>query len=879
MFGRKRPTKDFNAEIEAHLQLEIERLQGQGLSDEEARATARRTFGNVMHAEERFYESGRWLWWDHLVQDVRFGVRMLAKSPGFAAVTVLTLALAIGANTVIFSAVYAVLLKPLPFKDSHRLVFIEKKNPSRGWDRNPVSPAEILAWRNQSGAFEDVAAYTQRHCVLTGAGEAEEDPCEVISSNLFPILGVATIRGRTFSADEDKPQGPRVAILSYGLWLRRFAADENVIGRSIYIDGASYTIVGVMPSNFSHEYAPPYHALSESYAQLWLSGVALSPAIAWNDYFGIGRLKSGISSRQAEAQMDTVSARIGAMYPDLKGWRAQLMSLRTMSSGDTRPALLVLMAATTFVLLIACANIANLFLARGASRANEFAVRNALGASQGRIVRQLLTESFVVSMAGGILGVLLASWGAKALVALAPPFLLKTAPGLAGGAADSRVLAFSFVTVVMTTFLFGLAPALQSSRPDVTETLKETGRSSLQSPRHRRFRSALVVSEIALAMVLLIGAGLMVRTLAHLSRVNLGFNPANVLTLRAPLSGERYKEPQARAQFWERALSAAESLPGVEAASVSLRLPINGWAGQFFNTADDPNPPVGQVPTANYVIVGPGYFRAMQIPLRRGRSFNEHDTQSGDKVVIVNAELARLYWPGQDPLGKQLRVGSRAAPWLSVVGVAENVLSQGFDAGFNPEVYVPYEQYPWLLGGPKHLVVRTSAGVKPETLAHAVVQEIHRLDKDVPVADIATMELIAREPMAQQRMVMALLVSFAGLALVLSALGIYSVLSYSVAQRTREIGLRVALGAERGSVLRLVVGGGAGLAFLGIAVGIATALALTRLMADLLYGVRPADPVTFGVVTTVLAATSLLACYIPARRAMKVDPIVALRYE
>src|SRR5713226_4419302 len=758
MFGRKRPASDFNAEIEAHLQLEIERLQEQGLSDEEARAAARRTFGNVMHAEERFYESGRWLWWDHLVQDVRFGVRMLAKSPGFAAVTVLTLALAIGANTVIFSAVYAVLLKPLPFKDSHRLVFVEKKNLSRGWDRNPVSPAEILAWRNQSEAFEDMAAYTQRHCVLTGAGEAEEDPCEVISSNLFPILGVAPIRGRTFSAVEDKPQGPRVAILSYGLWLRRFAADENVIGRSFYIDGASYTIVGVMPSNFSHEYAPPYHALSESYAQLWLSGVALSPAIAWNDYFGIGRLKSGISSRQAEAQMDTVSARIGAMYPDLKGWRAQLMSLRTMSSGDTRPALLVLMAATTFVLLIACANIANLFLARGASRANEFAVRNALGASQGRIVRQLLTESFVVSMAGGILGVLLASWGAKALVALAPPFLLKTAPGLAGGAADSRVLAFSFVTVVMTTFLFGLAPALQSSRPDVTETLKETGRSSLQSPRHRRFRSALVVSEIALAMVLLIGAGLMVRTLAHLSRVNLGFNPANVLTLRAPLSGERYKEPQARAQFWERVLSAVESLPGVEAASVSLRLPINGWAGQFFNTADDPNPPVGQVPTANYVIVGPGYFRAMQIPLRRGRSFNEHDTQSGDKVVIVNAELARLYWPGQDPLGKQLRVGSRAAPWLSVVGVAENVLSQGFDAGFISEVYGPYGQYPWLLGGPKHLVVRTSAGVKPETLAHAVVQEIHRLDTDVPVADIATMELIAREPMAQQRMVMALLV-------------------------------------------------------------------------------------------------------------------------
>jgi len=878
MLGRKRPASDFHAEIEAHLQNEVERLQEQDLSDEEARAAAHRAFGNVMHAEERFYESGRWLWWDHLWQDIRFGLRMLAKSPGFAAVTVLTLALAIGANTVIFSAVYAVLLKPLPFKNSDRLVFIEKKNSSRGWDRNPISPAEILAWRNQSGAFEGMAAYTQRHCVLTGGGEAEEDPCEVISSNLFPILSVAPIRGRTFSADEDKPEGPRVALLSYALWLRRFAADENVIGRFIDIDGASYTIVGVMPSGFSHGYAPPYHALSESFAQLWLSGIALSPTVAWNDYFGIGRLKPGISLQQAEAQMDTVSVRIEPIHPDLKGWRAQLMSLRTMSSGDTRPALLVLMAATTFVLLIACANIANLLLARCASRASEFAVRNALGASQGRIVRQLLTESFLVSMAGGVLGVLLASWGAKTLAALAPPFLMKTAPGLASGAADSRVFAFSFVIVAMTTFLFGLAPALQSSRPYVTETLKETGRSSLQSPRNRRFRSALVVSEIALAMVLLIGAGLMVRTLAQLSRVNLGFKPANVLTMRAPLSGQRYKEPQAWAQFWERALAAVESLPGVEAASVSLRLPIIGWAGQFFNTADDPNPPAGQVPSANYVIVGPGYFRTMQIPLRRGRSFNEHDTQNGDRVVIVNEELARLHWLGQDPLGKQLRVGGQG-PWLSVVGVAGNVLSQGPDEGFNPEIYVPYQQYPWLLGGPKHLVVRTSAGVKPESVAHAVVQEIHRLDKDVPITDIATMELIAREPMAQQRMVMALLLSFAVLALVLSALGIYSVLSYSVAQRTREIGLRVALGAERGNVLRLVVGNGVRLALLGISVGAAAALALTRLMADLLFGVRPADPATFGVVTTMLAATSLLACYVPARRAMKVDPIVALRYE
>jgi predicted permease len=549
-----------------------------------------------------------------------------------------------------------------------------------------------------------------------------------------------------------------------------------------------------------------------------------------------------------------------------------------MTSGDTRPALLILMGAVIFVLLIACANLANLLLARGASRANEFAVRSALGASHGRVVLQLLTESFVVSMAGGVLGILLATFGRKGLVALAPAFLLKSTSGLAAGAVDLRVLVFAFGAVVITTLLFGLAPALQSVRSHVTEALKETGRSSLESRRSRRFRSALVVSEIALAMVLLSGAGLMVRTLVQVARVKLGFNPANVLALRVSLTGERYKEPQTRVEFWERVAEAVRSLPGVESASVSHGLPI-GWWGQWFVTAEQPNPPAGQVPSANYVIAGPDYFRTLQIPLRAGRSFNDHDTQNGDRVAIVNEELARLYWPGQDPMGKQLRVGPPTAPWLSIVGVAQNVLSRGPVEGFHPEIYIPYQQYPWLLGGPRNLLVRTVAGMKPESLAQSVVREVHRIDKGQAVADITTLEQVALELIAQRRMVMALMVAFAGLALVLAALGIYGVLSYSIAQRTREIGLRMALGAQRGSVLRLVVCGGAGLAFLGIMVGIAAALALTQLMTELLYGVRPTDTVTFGTVTAILAATSMLACYIPARRAMQVDPIVALRHE
>ena len=876
MFGTRRKASDFSAEMNAHIQLEIERLQEQGLSEEEARVAARRAFGNVTRAQERFYESGRWLWWDHFWQNVRFGLRLLAKSPVFTATSAFTLALGIGANTVIFAAVYAVLLKPLPYKDSDRLVFIEKKNPERGWVRNPISPSEILAWRNESGVFVDVAAYTQEACVLTGLGEAEEDPCEMVSSNLFPLLGVSPLRGRTFSAEEDKAEGPRAAILNYGLWQRRFGAAESAIGRTIDLNGSSYTIVGVMPANFSHLYATP----SDTVPELWVSGIALSPVHTWNDYFGIGRLKPGVSLQQAASHMDAISVRIGQTYSNLKGWRAQLMSLRTMLSGDSRSALLILMGAVIFVLLIACGNIANLLLARGASRASEFALRNALGASQGRIVGQLLTESLVISVAGGVLGVLLAFWGRKGLVALAPAFLLNAAPGLATGAVDLRVLVFALTTTLGTTFLFGLVPALRSARAHLTETLKQTGRGSVQSPRSRRLRGALVVSEIALAMVLLVGAGLMIRTLAQLSRVNLGFNPNNLLTLRVPLSGPRYREPLAIAEFWRHVTASVETLPGVESASVSRGLPIVDWAGQFFTTSDQPNPPAGQVPDANYIVVGPDYFRTLQIPLLRGRSFSEHDTQSSDRVAIVNEQLARMYWPDQNPLGKRLRMGSPTenAPWLSVIGVVRNVLDQGPYGGFHAEVYVPYQQFPWVLS-PEHLVVRTAPAVKPTSVASAVVREVHRVDKDEPVADITTMEEVAHEPVAQQRMVMALLGAFACLALVLAALGIYSVLSYSIAQRTREIGVRMALGAQPGDVLRLVVGEGVRLVLLAVAVGFAAAFGLTHLMTDLLYGIHATDPVTFAVVILILGGVALLACYVPGRRAIKVDPIVALRDE
>jgi putative ABC transport system permease protein len=873
LFRRAQADQELDDELRAHLEQATDQYIAKGMAPGEAQRQARLDLGGIEQTKEQCRDVRRVNWIQDFILDLHFGLRILRKNPGFTSIAVLTLALAIGANTAIFSAVYAVLIKPLPFKNADRLVFVLKKNPPRGWSRNPISPAEILAWRNQTEAFEDFAAYTESSCVLTGASEAEEDPCETITSNLFPLLGVAPYRGRNFTSEEDKAGAPRAVILSHGFWQRRFGGDENAIGRSINLNGVSHTVVGVMPANLSHLYASPYGSVPG----MWVSGIGLAAENTENDYFGIARLKPGLTLTQAGMQMDTVSMRLENGYPDLHGWRAQAMSFRTNSSGDTRPALLVLIAATTFVLLIACANIANLLLARGAGRANEFAIRNALGASQKRLIWQLLTESAVVSLAGGIVGVLLAKGLCKGLAGLAPDTLLRAAPELAAGSTNLRVLGFAMLTLIATTFLFGLAPALQSAKPKVIEALKEAGRSSLQSPRSRRFRSGLVVSEIALALVLLVGAGLMVRTLAGLIHVNLGFNPKNILTLRAPLSGDRYKEPRACAEFWEHVVARVEALPGVEAASVSRGVPIMGWSGQYFTTAENPNPPAGQVPDANYEIVGPDYFRTMQIPLHRGRGFNDHDTQSAERVVIVNETLARTSWPGQDPLGKQLRVGDDA-PWLSVIGVAGDVLSQGAEWGIHSEMYVPVGQYPWLQG-PQHLVVRTSASVKPESVIRAVVEQIHRINKDVPVTDVETMEQITLESIAQQRMVMALLVSFAGLALALSTLGIYSVLSYSTAQRTREIGVRMALGAERGRVLRLVVGGGVALAGLGLAIGIAAALLLTRLMTDLLYGVRATDPLTFVGVSAVLGASSILACYVPARRATKIDPMVALRYE
>jgi putative ABC transport system permease protein len=875
MWQSGRRPSDFSAEIEAHIELEAERLRQEGLTEGAAAVAARRVFGNVTRAEERFYEAGRWQWWDHLMQDIRFSLRNLANAPAFTVVAVLTLALGIGATTVIFSAMYAALLKPLPFADPGRLVAVWKQNPSRGWNWNFVTPAELIAWRDKTGAFDAMAAFAPTSCVLTGGGEPEDDPCELVSSNFFPLLGVSPVRGRVFSADEDRADSARVVILSYGLWQRRFGGDERVIGRVIDVNNLKYSVVGVMPEKLPHSYAPPDLAVPA----LWVAGIALSPTRIWADYVGIGRLRAGMGVAAAAARMDSVSARLAGQYTILTGWRPQVMSLRSEVSGDIRPALTVLMGAVFLVLLIACGNVANLQLARGVARGGEFAMRRALGATRGRIVRQLLAESLLLALAGGVAGIVVAYIGCKSLVAAAPPVLLNSAPGLARGVGDLRVLAFALATTLATTVLVGLAPALQGVHPRTASAGLDAGRPSLRSPPPRPARSALLVAEVALAAIVLIGAGLMVRTLARLNRADRGFNAAGVLTLRVSLTGERYSTPRAQEEFLERAVTAIKALPGVDAASVTRGLPVAGWNGLLFATYDHPNPPTGTWPVANYVVVSPDYFRAMGIPLRRGRTFDGRDVEGAPRVVIVNAHLARTYWPGQNPIGKLLRVGPPSAPWRSVAGVVGDVLTMGLDGGgpFS-EMYLPYQQYPWLIV-PQHLVVHTLPGVAAASVAHAAADAIHRADPRVPVIDIEPLERLVRESTGLQRLVMNLLVAFAGLALVLSALGIFGVLAYTVSQRTREISVRAALGARPRALFHLVCRDAAVLTGAGLGIGLGAAFLLTRLMASLLYGVRPADPLTFAATAIILGGTSLLAAYLPARRAIAADPGFALRHE
>lgn len=808
------------------------------------------------------------VWLENILQDAGYALRQLRKSPAFAMTAVLTLALGIGANTAVFSVVYAVLLRPLPFKNADRLVMVWEQNRHRGWDHNIVSAANFKDWRKQNHVFTDMALIDPRTFNLTGSGEPLELAAEQVTPNLFSVLGVQPLLGRSFVPEEGRVGSARVVVLGHALWERRYGGERSIIGKEISLNTENYTVIGVMPPGFSDVYARS----SDVNAQIWISGLDLSdPGRTDHNFIAIARLKSGITLEKAQAEMNAIAAGIEKQYPADKGWGVQLVSLSDEVTGDSRPALRVLLAAVALVLLLACVNLANLLLARGAVRSRELAVRKALGANRRRLVAQLLTESFLLSMLGGAAGLWIASPGIQGLVAIAPV----DTPGIETAGLHTVVLFYAAAVAFLTAGVFGLLPALGFSNLDLNRSLKESGRSSTEGGSAGKMRRLLVAAEFALALVLVVSAGLMVKTLLYMHRIELGFRPDHVLTLRVPINDVKYNEQQ-QAEFYQTLLQRLKSVPGIECATVSGGIPFVDWAGQFVVTQQNPHPAPADMPDANYLAIGPEYFKVLRIPVIKGRTLTEPDTQNALHVAVVNEALARKQWPGEDAVGKRIKIGWDKARWLTVVGVAGNVRTEGPEADFLPEIYVPYTQHPWLLT-PQNVLIRTRGN--PLSVLPAVRRAISKLDREQPIADVRTLEAVARQPLALRNFLAYLLGGFASLALLLAAIGVYGVMAYSVAQRMRELGIRMALGASQRQVLRIVLGDGVRLGVTGVLIGLVGSLMATRLLSSQLYGVKASDPWTFGAVALLLALVAAVAAYVPARRAARIDPITVLRDE
>ena len=808
-----------------------------------------------------------------IFQDIRYALRMLQKRPGFTAVAMLALTLGIGANTAIFSVVNGVLLRPLPYKAPDRIVTIWE--PSRGGHTLGLTDLEFFDFREQNHVFEEVAAFATGATNLTGNGEPERIAATWASAGFFPSLGVQPALGRAFTADDDKPGSAKVVVLSYGLWQRRFGSDPSIIGQQMSLNGLSRTIIGVMPGSFS---------FSNKDVQLWLPLGLDRADVSPRDrsYYAIARLRSDVTLEQARVEMNALAAQLAEdhkkRYPE--GVNAtqsvNLIPLHELIVGDIRPALLVLLAAIGFVLLIACANVANLLLARAEARQKEIAIRIALGASRRRIIQQLLTESVLLSSMGGGMGLLLAFWGVEALLAIAPASIPRTSEV----GVDATVLIFTLAVSVVAGIIFGLAPGLQASRADLNVSFKE-GRGSTGDPGRRRTRRLLVVSEIALSFVLLAGAGLMIKSFWRLLNVDPGFDPKNVLTAQIALPQSRYRQRQQVDAFYKQLLERVESLPGVQSAGTVTVLPLSGFnSNASFEIEGKPRLSDDVPQNADYRMISEDYFRAMGIPLMKGRSFAESDREDAPAVVLIN-ETMTSFWPDEDPVGKRINLGVPGSPWFTIVGIAKDIKHKGLDIRPKPEMFFLHSQnaYSSAFGvyGSMTLVARTSSS--PIMLAGAIKSVVQALDKDLPVARIQTMEQVLSASVSQPRFTMLLLAVFAVLALALAAVGIYGVMSYSVAQRTHEFGIRMALGADARDVMRLVLREGLIIVSMGVAIGLALAFIATRLISSFLFGVRPSDPLTFLAMSLLLTGVALGACFVPGRRATKVDPMEALRYE
>lgn len=820
-----------------------------------------------------------------VLQDIRYSYRAAVKSPGFTLVALLTLALGIGANSSIFSIVNAVLLRPLPYREANRLVTITNDFTGLGSSHLGVSVPEFLDFREQSQIFENVVAVEPLMTNLTGVGQPERVESCMVSPAYFLMLGVEPALGRCFLPDDEQPGINEITVISYGMWQRRFGGDLNVIGKTLRLDDDLFTVIGVLPRTFQPPSIEPGPEIDSWTPAGFRAEPFPEPSREDRQLLRtvIARLKQGVSLKQAQAEMDATASRLQHEYPDQyqekAGWKIVLSPLQDEVVGNVGPSLLMLLGAVGFVLLIVCANVASLTLVRASARRKEVAIRVALGATRARLIRQFLTEAILLSVAGGALGLVLAFYGVKILVGLSPVSL----PRLGEIRADGQVIFFTLLISILTGVIFGLAPAFAASKADLNETLKETGRGGSAGPRGNKMRRLLVAFELALAFILLIGAGLLIRSFWQMQRVSPGFDPHNVLTMgmwlsypNKPETG-KYFRPEQRLAFYDQVLHRVESVPTVQSAGLVSTIPLSGQKGdRVFTVEGQEVKGPGDVAHTEVRVVSPNYFQTLSVTLLSGRHFIEQDDGKSPRVVIVNETLARRFWPDESPLGKRIKFGPQQspAPWLLIIGVIHDIKSMGLDLATPNEVYLSYLQFPLQSA---YLVVRTPSTAA--SMADTFQNEVRGVDTDQPVYNITSLEETMLTATSRRRFSMLLVTIFAVAALVLAAIGIYGVVSYSVSHRSHEIGIRMAMGAQQRQVTNLIVGQAMSLVIIGLAIGLCAALILTSFLAGFLFGIKPTDPLTFIVISAVLMAVALMASYIPARRAAKVDPVVALRYE
>jgi putative ABC transport system permease protein len=876
LFLSRHVDADLDREVHSHLALLIEENIRAGMSPEEAQRAARMELGGIEQLKEEVRDRRMGNWLHSAFFDFRYGVRQLRKNPGFTAVAILTLALGIGATTAIFSVVDAVILRPLPYESPDGLVLVKERIPKVTPDPIPVCAPDVLRFQRENQSFVSLAAFRGDQFDLTGGTEPQRVHVDRANANLFSLLGAQPILGRVFTPEEDQT-GHTVTILSYGLWQRVFGGAPDVVGRSVSLNRQIYTVVGVMPATFAF----PLPGMDQGdAADLFIPMAFTRDELADEgdnfDYSVVGRLRSTVSLAQANADLQVIAHRIQDSYP--VEFRADVslgavtMPLRDAVIGKSRTLLLLLFGAVAFVFLICCINVANLLLTRSTDRQKEMAVRLSLGASRGRLLRQLAAESMLLTFIGAALGLAFAFWITNALLGLMPSDI----PLIHGVGLNPAVLGFTLGLAVIVGLLFGIVPALASSRTSVVDSLKEGSRSSTQGPQLHRFRGTLVILEVTLAMVLLVGAGLLLRSFQRILETQPGFHPEHVLTASLSLREPHYKQDSDIRNFYQHLLEGLQNLPGVQIAGGSSDLPLKASWNHLFTPEGYQPPPGASLNLCNHsIILGP-YLQAIGAPLLRGRYFTDQDNSASTHVLIISDSLARRYWPNQDPIGKRLKWGPEASkdPWLTVVGVVGDVKQSSLDAETSPHTYESFWQntIPSL-----NVALRTSND--PASMASALRSAVWSIDPQLAVAQVQTMDQVISKSTTSRRFSLFLLGGFASLALILSAIGIYGVIAYSVVRRVHEMGIRIALGAQRRDVLRLVIGQGMLLLGVGMIIGTLGALALTHVLASFLYGIRPTDPATFATVVMILAGVAFLACYIPARRAIRVDPMIALRYE